>query len=130
MSKLNIGVGEDFPLEDDAIKSDERDDGCAHWRAHYRHGDHRRWRRHGHPMRGAAAIVILPLAAASVTAAILYPLATLGVIGGAGLAAAAYQHGRRERWREHYRRWREEQDRAQPKAERDQSNPQSPKEDQ
>ena len=125
MSKLNIGVGEDFPLDDDAIKSDEREYGCAHWRA--RHGrNHRHWRRHGHP--GAAAIVVLPLAAASVTAAILYPLATLGVIGGAGLAAAAYRHGRRHRRWEH-RRWHEEQERrAQSGPQPDQ--PEPPKENQ
>jgi hypothetical protein len=128
MSKLNIGVGEDFPLGDDAIKSDEREYGCAHWRARYANGEHRHWRRHGHPMRGAAAIIILPVAAASVTAAILYPLATLGVIGGAGLAAAAYRHGRRHRRWEH-RRWREEQER---RAQGDpaQDKPEPPKENQ
>src|SRR5262245_35477820 len=118
MSKLNIGVGEDFPLEDDAIKSDEREYGCAHWRARYGRGGHRHWHRHGHPMRGAAAIVILPVAAASVTAAILYPLATLGVIGGAGIAAAAYRRGR---WHRHWdREWdREEQRRDGPRADAD-----------
>jgi hypothetical protein len=127
MSKLNIGVGEDFPLDDDAIRSDDREYGCAHWRARYANGERRHWRRHGHPIYGAAAIVVLPVAAASVTAAILYPLATLGVIGGAGLAAAAYRHGRRHRRWEH-RRWREEQERrAQNQPNTD--TPDGPKED-
>ncbi|MBL8782476.1 MAG: hypothetical protein JNL06_16185 [Alphaproteobacteria bacterium] len=127
MSKLNIGVGEDFPLDDDAIKSDEREYGCAHWRARYADGGgHRHWRRNGHPMHSAAAIIVLPVAAASVTAAILYPLATLGVIGGASLAAAAYRHGRRHRRWEH-RRWREEQERN---ARADHNEPEPPKENQ
>lgn len=128
MSKLNIGVGEDFPLGDDAIKSDERETGCAHWRARYADGEHRHWRRHGHPMRGAAAIFVLPVAAASITAAILYPLATLGVIGSAGLAAAAYRHGRRRR-RWEYRRWRDEQERA-AQNQRNNDAPEPPKESQ
>jgi len=126
MSKLNIGVGEDFPLGDDAIKSDEREYGCAHWRARYANGEHRHWRRRGHP--GAAAIIVLPVAAASVTAAILYPLATLGVIGGAGLAAAAYRHGRRHRRWDHRRRREEQERRAQNQPDTD--TPDGPKEDQ
>lgn len=127
MSKLNIGVGEDFPLGDDAIKSDEHDRGCAHWRARYADGD-RHWRRHGRPMHGAAAILVLPVAAASVTAAILYPLATLGVIGSAGLAAAAFRHGRRRRRWERRRWYEEQQRRAQTKPNEDQ--PEPPKENQ
>lgn len=90
MSKLNVGVGEDFPL-DDTPKNDQRLT-CEDYRR-MRHMHHARWR---HRRRGGpvAAILILPLAAASVTTAILYPLATLGVIGGLGLAGAAYRHGR------------------------------------
>jgi hypothetical protein len=85
MSKLNIGVGEDFPL-DDAPKS-ERNYPCeAHWRTRHMHHRHR----HG-PF---GALLVLPAAAASVTAAILYPLATLGVIAGLGTAAAIYRHTR------------------------------------
>jgi hypothetical protein len=57
--------------------------------------------------------VIIPAGVAAITTAIIYPLATLGVIGGLGLAAAAHHRGRRwERYREEYRRWREEQRRA------------------
>ena len=85
MSKLNIGVGEDFPLED-APKPQDVQTCEAYWHA-------REWRRHRHA-RGIGALLVLPAAAASVTVAILYPLATLGVIGGLGLAAAAYRHGR------------------------------------
>ncbi len=89
MSKLNIGVGEDFPL-DDAPKG-ERDHPCeARWRA--RHMHHRRHHRHG-PF---AALLVLPAAAASVTAAILYPLATLGVIATLGTAGAIYRHTRKD----------------------------------
>lgn len=85
MSKLNIGVGEEFPLGD-APRS-ERNHSCdARWRARHMHH-----RRHG-PF---AALLVLPAAAASVTAAILYPLATLSVIGGLGAAAAVYRHARR-----------------------------------
>ena len=62
------------------------------------------------------------------TAAILYPLATLGVIGGAGLAAAAYRHGRRARRWEH-RRWREEQERN-AQGEPTQDKPEPPKDNQ
>jgi hypothetical protein len=90
MSKLSIGVGEDFPLEDAPQPRDFR--ACsARWHTHRMHA--RGWRHRRH-MHGAGAIVALPAVAASVTVAILYPLATLGVIGGLGLAAAAYRHGR------------------------------------
>ena len=95
MSKLNIGVGEEFPLDDDPKQSDDRHP-CAQYR---RHGRHRRF-------RGAApvaALLILPAAAASVTAAIVYPLATLGVIGGLGFAAAAHRRDRWHAYREAYR---------------------------
>jgi hypothetical protein len=103
MSKLNVGVGEDFPLGDDANQTG-REHACAHYWRH-RHGRHRH-----HPARAAAAIVIIPAGVAAVTTAILYPLTTLGVIGGLGLVAAAHRRGRRwERYREEYRRWREEQ---------------------
>jgi hypothetical protein len=88
MSKLNIGVGDDFPLHD--APTGERNHSCgAHWRA--RHLHHRRHHRH----RPLAALLVLPAAAASVTAAILFPLATLGVIGGLGAAAAIYRQTRR-----------------------------------
>jgi hypothetical protein len=90
MSKLNIGVGEDFPL-DDAQKNEAGEHPCAaRWRARHMH---RRghFRRHG---PGPLALVVLPAAAASVTAAILYPLATLAVIGGLGAAGALYRHNR------------------------------------
>ena len=92
MSKLSIGVGEDFPL-DDAPKHEAHEHPCAtYWRA--RHMNRRlHFRRHGPgPL---AALIVLPAAAASVTAAILYPLATLGVIGGLGAASALYRHRRR-----------------------------------
>ncbi len=89
MSKLNIGVGEDFPL-DDAPKGEGAEHPCAAYRrARYMHR-----RRHGHP-GPLAALFVLPAAAASVTAAILYPLATLGVIGTLGAAGAIYRHSRR-----------------------------------
>ena len=95
MSKLNIGVGEEFPLDDDPKQSDDRHP-CAQYR---RHGRHRRHRGAG----PVAALFILPAAAASVTAAILYPLATLGVIGGLGVAAAAHRRSRWHTYREAYR---------------------------
>lgn len=93
MSKLNIGVGEEFPLGD-APKSFADQGVCAQ---HWRH------RRHRRAMHAAGALVLLPAAAASVTAAIIYPLATLGVIGGLGLVAAAHRRRRWERYREAYR---------------------------
>ena len=90
MSKLNIGVGEDFPLND-AQKNETGDHPCAaHWRARRMH--HRHHRHRGGPI---AALFVLPAAAASVTAAILYPLATLAVLGGLGTAGAIYRHTRR-----------------------------------
>jgi Flp pilus assembly protein TadB len=103
MSKLNVGVGEEFPLDDQPDHMSERHP-CSHrWRHHRRHG------RGIHPAAGA--FIILPAAAASVTAAILYPLATLGVIGGVGLVAAAHRHGRWQRYRDAYRRhYAEQQD--------------------
>ena len=101
MSKLNIGVGEEFPLGD-AQKQSDGQHVCAQYRRHGRH-------RHG--MRAAGALIVLPAAAASVTAAIIYPLATLGVIGGLGLVAAAHRRGRWARYREAYRQHRDTQDR-------------------
>jgi hypothetical protein len=98
MSKLNVGVGEEFPLDD---QQHER----APWLRPRRHH-----RRHGHGTRAVGALIILP-AAASVTAAILYPLVTLGVLGGVGLVAAAHRHGRWQRYRDAYRRhYAEQQD--------------------
>ncbi len=88
MSKLNIGVGEEFPLAD-APRSERHHPCGAHWRAH-------RMRRRHHRHRAVATLLVLPAAAASVTAAILYPLATLGVIGGLGAATAIYRHARRD----------------------------------
>lgn len=89
MSKLNVSVGEDFPLND-APKNETPDHPCAaHWRARRMHHRHRRY--HGGPF---AALFVLPAAAASVTAAILYPLTTLAVLGGLGTAGAIYRHTR------------------------------------
>ncbi|MEQ1864695.1 MAG: hypothetical protein ABL996_08580 [Micropepsaceae bacterium] len=99
MSKLNIGVGEEFPLGDAPKPSTSQHICAQHWR-------HRRHRR---GMHVAGALIVLPAAAASVTAAIVYPLATLGVIGGLGLAAAAHRHRRWKRYREAYRRYRDAQ---------------------
>jgi hypothetical protein len=53
-------------------------------------------RRRHHRHSAVATLLVLPAAAASVTAAILYPLATLGVIGGLGAATAIYRHARRD----------------------------------
>lgn len=105
MSKLNVGVGDDFPL-DDAPKQDAEHP-CAAYRAHRMH-HHGHWRRRHHGGPGAA-LLILPAAAASVTAAILYPLATLGVVGGVGIAAAAYRRRRWAHYREAYRKHQAEQ---------------------
>ena len=91
MSKLNIGVGEDFPL-DDVQKSEGGEHPCAaRWRARHMHR-RRHFYRHG--PGPVAALVVLPAAAASVTAAILYPLATLAVIAGLGAAGTLYRHNR------------------------------------
>lgn len=98
MSKLNIGVGEEFPLADDAKQSADSHPCAQYWRH----------RRHRHAARGIGAIVILPAAAASVTAAILYPLTTLGLIGGLGVLAAAHRHGRWQRYRDAYRNRRDD----------------------
>lgn len=87
MSKLNIGVGEEFPL-DDATRGERLHPCGANWREH-------RMRHRRHRYRAFATLLVLPAAAASVTAAILYPLATLGVIGGLGAATAVYRHARR-----------------------------------
>ena len=92
MSKLNIGVGEEFPLED-GPKSDHTRMTCEEF-ARARRLHHGR-RHHLHRGGGIAALLVLPLAAASVTTAIMFPLATLSVIGGLGLAGAAYRHSRR-----------------------------------
>ena len=97
MSKINVGVGEPFPLEDEP-KAEDRWDHCAqHWRA-------RHWRRRHRGVRAAGLLIALPAATASVTAAILYPLTTLGLIAalGAGAAAARYGGGHHDRdghWR-------------------------------
>lgn len=92
MSKLNIGVGEDFPL-DDAQKNEAGEHPCAaRWRARHMYR-RRHFYRHG--PGPVAALFVLPAAAASVTTAILYPLATLGMIGGLGAAGAIYRHNRR-----------------------------------
>lgn len=133
MSKLNVGVGEDFPLGEDANQN-EGDHPCARWRN--RHG-----RRHGHHRHGpgaAAAIVVIPAGVAAVTTAILYPLTTLGVIGGLGLVAAAHHRGRwahyrdemRRRWREEHRRSRDDERRDQygPQPDRPNDKPEPPKE--
>jgi hypothetical protein len=92
MSKLNIGVGEEFPL-DDAPGNEAHEHPCAaRWRARHMHRRRHFYRYGPGPV---AALFVLPAAAASVTAAILYPLATLGVIGGLGAAGAIYRHNRR-----------------------------------
>jgi hypothetical protein len=90
MSKLNIGVGEDFPV--DGAEKQEAHPCEAYWRARRMHM-HARWRRRRHA-GPFAALLILPAATASVTAAVLYPLATLSVLTGLGLAGAAYRHTR------------------------------------
>ena len=95
MSKLNVGVGEEFPLDDEPKHSDDGHP-CAQYRRHGRHRHHR-------GAGAVAALFILPAAAASVTAAIIYPLATLGVIGGLGVAAAAHRRNRWHAYREAYR---------------------------
>jgi hypothetical protein len=93
MSKLSIGVGEDFPL-DDAPKNETNEHPCAaRWRARHMHRGRHFRRRHG--PGPVAALFVLPAAAASVTAAILYPLATLGLIGSLGAAGVIYRHSRR-----------------------------------
>ncbi|MCE9524340.1 MAG: hypothetical protein K8S25_18115 [Alphaproteobacteria bacterium] len=93
MSKLNVGVGEEFPLGDVPKQSGEQHNCRQHWRHN----------RHRHGMRAAGALIVLPVAAASVTAAIMYPLVTLGLIGGLGVAAAAHRRSRWRAYREAYR---------------------------
>lgn len=109
MSKYNVGIGEDFPLEDGPGSSDARSRCEARWQAHrerMHHFRHRRHRHYGMHAPAAAAFVALPAAVATVTVAVLYPLITLGVIGGAGLVAAAYRRGHWDRrdWEEFRRR--------------------------
>jgi hypothetical protein len=99
MSKLNIGVGEEFPLGDAPKPSADQHVCAQQWR----------YRRHRRGMHAAGALIVIPAAAASVTAAIIYPLATLGVIGGLGLAAAAHRRRRWARYREAYRKYRDSQ---------------------
>lgn len=120
MSKYNVGVGEDFPVGDGPGMSDARSRCEAAWHArreHFRH--HRGFRRHR--MHGPAAFVVLPAAVASITAAVLYPIVTLGIIGGAGLVAAAYRHGRWDHrdWEENRRRHHNRDDRGYGEARRD-----------
>lgn len=106
MSKLNIGVGEDFPVQDD--DAGERFESYCGYARHYRYG-HRFGHRHG-PEHMAKAFIALPAAAATVTVAVLYPLTTLGVIVGLGALAAAHRHShRREEFREEFRRYRREE---------------------
>lgn len=100
MSKLNVGVGEEFPLANDPKQNGERHVCAQYW--HHR--------RHRHGPRAIGALLILPAAAASVTAAIVYPLVTLGVIGGLGLAAAAHRRGRWQAYREDCRAHRNARD--------------------
>jgi hypothetical protein len=100
MSKLNVGVGEEFPLADDSKQTGEQHVCAQYWRH----------RRHRHGPRAIGALLILPAAAASVTAAIVYPLATLGVIGGLGLAAAAHRRRRWQAYRDERRARRNAQD--------------------
>ncbi len=82
MSKVSVGVGEEFPLQEPSIAGPG---GGRHWRHH--HNGHRRGRhRHG------AALFFLPVLAAGVTAAISYPLETLAGAG-ALLLVALVGHG-------------------------------------
>ena len=55
MSKYDIGVGEDFPL-DESQKQDGRDERCGRHHHHHRHGHHR----HAHL---AAVTLLFALAA-------------------------------------------------------------------
>lgn len=118
MSKYNVGIGDDFPLEDGPPSSDARTHCEAYWQARRERMHHfRHHRRHRHGMAGpAAAFIVLPAAVASVTAAVLYPLVTLGVIGGAGLVAAAYRRGHWDHrdWQEFKRRHRDDRPRNEP----------------
>jgi hypothetical protein len=116
MSKYNVGIGEDFPLED-GPESGARSRCEARWQAHRERMHHFRHRRHRHGMYApAAAFVVLPAAVATVTVAVLYPLVTLGVIGGAGLVAAAYRRGHWDQrdWQDFKRRHRDDRPRNEP----------------
>ena len=48
MSKYDIGVGDDFPLEDGRLNESDQQDGCGgHHGRHHRH-HHHRGHHHGH----------------------------------------------------------------------------------
>jgi len=100
LSKLNVGVGADFPVDsaEPSPSDDERDEGCdyRHFRHRYRH---RFGRRHG--WRGGRFFYFGPLALiifiALISLAVSYPFVILGLIAVAAFAFAARHH----RWHDH-----------------------------
>jgi len=125
LSKLNVGVGADFPVDaaEPRPSDEERFEGCDYQGFRHRHR-HRFGRRHG--WRGGRFFFVGPLALivfiALISLAVSYPMVILGLIAVAALAFAARHHhhwddhddGRPDRWRE-----RDDYDRAAPRDQPD-----------
>ena len=100
MSKLNVGVGADFPVDaaEPSPKDDERAEGCdsRHFRRHYRRrfGSRHGWRRGRFFWFGPAALIVF---IALISLAVSYPMVVLGLVAIAALAFAARHH----HWHDH-----------------------------
>lgn len=111
MSKLNVGVGADFPI--DAAEPRSQDDesfrGCEsrHFRHRHRHGFGGRygWRR-GRFFYAAGPLALVVFIAL-ISLAISYPMVVLGLVAVAAFAFAARHH--RHHWHDHGD-WRDRDD--------------------
>lgn len=104
MTRYRVGVGEEFPMAERLRREFER--GCRYGEARWRE-ERGEWRGRGFGFAVGALAVLVALAAA-LSAAISYPLATLGVLAVLLLLAGAGRRGRRRRWRHEGRSWRDE----------------------
>ncbi len=97
MSKINVGVGDEFPVQD---VPEDGGYACSGWKGgSYNCGRHSEGT-HEHEVPNVVTAVLGGLAAVSlVTLAVLNPLVTLAVTGGGALAyAAGRRSARRRRW--------------------------------
>jgi hypothetical protein len=115
LSKLNVGVGADFPVDsaEPSPSEDERSEGCGY---RYRHGRHRH--HHGfrgrHGWRGGRFFYAGPLALivfiAMISLAISYPGIILALVAIVAVAFAMRHH----HWHDHFDRrgddWRDRDD--------------------